>query len=315
MTTRFLLLALSCLVLQTSFAQSQVAAYLSHTDSMEISLIKGVSSYTYDDAHPSLSPDGKYLYFASERGGQSWSYPYMDTRSDSGVYFLSDLYRSERSGSGWAKPECLPFGLNSSREDHSPLIESSALYFFSMHPEFAVQNGPFFKASEDAHLWDTPEGLGGGLTTFFEDNRGDVDGFTFGPNKQWLVFSWGKTGEQKDLYLSINYAKKGWTVPQKMAVSTPNDDIAPFLTANGKNLIFATPNLKEGFGGYDLVLVHKGEDGRWGNVINLSAPFNSDGDETGFTTSKDGRKAVLVRDGMLYEVNLSGAHPYLKNEE
>lgn len=314
MISRSLLFLFAIVAIQHSFAQNQVAAYLSHTDSLEISKIKNVNSYTYTDKHPSLSPDGKVLYFASERGGNSWSFPYMDTRSDSSVYHLSDLWRSVRSGSGWSKPECLPFGLNSSKPDHSPISESEGLYFFSLHPEFVIQNGPFFKASKDANLWNPPVGLGGKLTTFFEEKGGEVDGFTFGPNKNLLIFSWGVSGQPKDLFLSYVDGKKGWTTPRRMALSTPNDDIAPMLTPNGKNLIFSTPHLKEGFGGYDLVLVRKGENGQWGNMLNLSAPFNSDGDETGLTLSPNGKTAILVRNGDLYEVRLDGAHPYLRGE-
>ncbi|MFK7972640.1 MAG: hypothetical protein AB8F95_19875 [Bacteroidia bacterium] len=311
---RTLLLFIFCSTMMGSFAQNQIAAYLAHTDSMEVNLIKRVNNYTYDDKHPSLSPDGKTLYFASERGQTSWAFPYMDTRKDSTIFHLPDLWRSTREGAGWSKPECLPFGLNSSREDHSPIITSEDLYFFSMNPDFAIQQGPFFRASETANLWDPPVGLGGGLTTFFVKNGGEVDGFTFGPKQKWLVFSWGKAGEQKDLFISIDQGKKGWTVPRKMAISTPNDDIAPTVTSNGKSLIFSTPNLKEGFGGYDLVMVRMGEDGRWGNIINLSAPFNSDEDETGITFSANNRTAILVRNGQLYEVKLAGAHPYLQGE-
>ena len=151
MTTRLFLLLFACFIFVQGNSQNQVAAYLSHTDSMEVTPIKGVNSFRYKDMHPSLSPEGDVMYFASERGGKSWSYPYMDTRSDSNVFYLSDLWRSKREGSKWSKPECLPFGLNSSKADHSPIIDKDGLYHFSWDGEEEVakllskKNGDFVK--------------------------------------------------------------------------------------------------------------------------------------------------------------------------
>lgn len=293
--------------------QSVISAYLTHNDSLQITLLKKTSNYTYADMHPCATADGKYLYFSSQRGGNSWSFPYENEAGR--TFHLADIYRAERTAAGWGKAEAVPFGLNSSQADHSPVCDGEDLYFVSFHPNYADHGGPFFKSNSAGHVWSPPVGLAGPLTAFFVENgEGEIDGFTFGPDKAWMIFSWGKKGMQKDLYISVNQKGKGWGTPLKMAVSTPHDDRAPYLLPGGNGLLFSTVNLEEGFGGYDLVMVRKKGIGFGGGIINLSEPFNSEANETGFSIAPNGRTAFLVRDGMLYEVSLMGAHPYLRGE-
>jgi outer membrane protein OmpA-like peptidoglycan-associated protein len=73
----------------------------------------------YWDSHPFISPDGEYLYFASDR---------------SGGYGGTDIWRSKRLRSGrWSEPKNLGPEINTSGDEKSPVIAPNGvdLYFSS----------------------------------------------------------------------------------------------------------------------------------------------------------------------------------------
>jgi len=74
----------------------------------------------FNTGQPSISPDGKYLYFASDMpGGQGGS----------------DIYFSEWTDGNWSTPVNLGPGINSAGTDNYPCIHSSGkLYFASNRP-------------------------------------------------------------------------------------------------------------------------------------------------------------------------------------
>ncbi len=74
------------------------------------------NSTQYSCGHPSLSQDGKYLYFASDM--------------PSG-YGESDIYRSEFINGKWGKPENLGEKVNSSSNELFPYISAENILYFS----------------------------------------------------------------------------------------------------------------------------------------------------------------------------------------
>ena len=82
-----------------------------------LNLGKPVNSRAWE-SQPSISSDGKYLYFTSNRGGG---------------YGGTDLYVSTFTDSGWSKPANLGPEVNTSRDEQFPFIHSdgTTLYFGS----------------------------------------------------------------------------------------------------------------------------------------------------------------------------------------
>jgi hypothetical protein len=78
------------------------------------------NSITYNLANPSVSNDGKYLFFSSDMpGGQG----------------MGDIWYCENVNGDWAPPVNLGPGVNSSRSDNFPYMHSSGkLYFASDRP-------------------------------------------------------------------------------------------------------------------------------------------------------------------------------------
>jgi len=71
-------------------------------------------------------------------------------------------------------------------------------------------------------------------------------------------------------------------------VNSQDRDYAPFVSADGNTLYFASDR-EGGLGGQDIWVSHRGPDGHWGQPSNPGSPLNSPGNEGPDTFSADGR--------------------------
>ncbi len=92
-----------------------------------------------------------------------------------------------------------------------------------------------------------------------------------------------------DIYYTERNMRTGlWATPINLGplVNSPEDEITPFLTANGQKLVFSS-NRKGGLGGFDIYISH------WNGLefempLNAGRPFNSDRDDEAFKLTDDG---------------------------
>ena len=105
------------------------------------------------ESQPSLSSDGKQLYFASNRAGGKGN---------------NDIWMSERNDKGnWSKPVNLGKEINTSKEDQSPFIhqDGQTLYFMSKgHPGMGQHDLYYSRKGTDGK-WGTPINLGYPINT------------------------------------------------------------------------------------------------------------------------------------------------------
>lgn len=94
----------------------------------------------YHEISPTLSPDGKTLFFSSDRPGGFGHY---------------DIYRSRHTGQAWAAPENLGEPVNSARDDEYAIVSADGLwlYFASDRRDLAARGGL------DLYRWPLPEWL------------------------------------------------------------------------------------------------------------------------------------------------------------
>ena len=99
------------------------------------------------DAQPSISPDGKTLYFASNRKGSMGS---------------SDIWKSERTPDGnWSKPVNIGIPVNTPAAEMAPFIhyDNQTLYF-SSHGHPGLGGADLFRSIRKNGTWTQPENLG-----------------------------------------------------------------------------------------------------------------------------------------------------------
>lgn len=110
------------------------------------------------ESQPSLSSDGKTLYFVSDRDGGLGSY---------------DIWKSKIGADGkWAMPENLGSNINTRFDEQSPFIhpDNKTLYF-SSNGWVGLGNKDLFIARLDSNkVWSRPENLGYPINTYGEES-------------------------------------------------------------------------------------------------------------------------------------------------
>ncbi len=92
-----------------------------------------LNSNDYSIGHPSLSADGKVLYFASDMPGG---------------YGGTDIYRSDWNGEAWDKPENLGPGVNTFADELFPYYHPSGILFFSSNGHLGYGGLDLYAAQE-----------------------------------------------------------------------------------------------------------------------------------------------------------------------
>ncbi|MEZ4960621.1 MAG: SPOR domain-containing protein [Saprospiraceae bacterium] len=135
----------------------------------------------FSTGYPSFSPDGKALFFASDRAGG---------------YGGFDLYVSYQVGNTWSAPENLGQAVNSLGNEISPFFDGASLYFSSdYHKGFGGFD--IFRAEESAGRWSTIYHGGAGLNSSSDDY-----GFSFDAGRNVGYFVSNRPGGKgkEDLY-------------------------------------------------------------------------------------------------------------------
>lgn len=111
---------------------------------------------TDSDKHPSISADGRTLYFISNRAGGKGNF---------------DIWKSEKSGETWSKPVNLGDSINTSGAEQSPFIhpDQSTLYFSSDGWPGMGRDDIFMSKCKTDSTWSTPKNLGYPINTYHEE--------------------------------------------------------------------------------------------------------------------------------------------------
>jgi hypothetical protein len=136
------------------------------------------NGFGFSTGFPSLSPDGKTLYFASNREGGQGGF---------------DIYSCQKRGDSWAEPRNLGTTINSASDEITPFSDGKSLYFAS---DYHIGFGGFdiFKT----------DGVGGEITNLGTgiNSAGDDFGFVFDPSVKTGFFTSNRAGGKgkEDIY-------------------------------------------------------------------------------------------------------------------
>jgi PKD domain/WD40-like Beta Propeller Repeat len=109
---------------------------------------------SYSNTTPFLSPDGKYLYFASDRPGG---------------FGGSDLYRCKYIDSSWMEPENLGKVINTSGNEVSPFINYAGELFFASDGHPGLGKKDLFMSTEIPNGWIAPVHLDPPINSPYDD--------------------------------------------------------------------------------------------------------------------------------------------------
>ncbi len=127
-------------------ANGQLGLYFSHLEdgAWQAPVAFEHNSPEYSILHPSFSPDGNTLYFASDMPGGS-----------GGV----DLYSSERRNNGWSAPKNLGTLINSPTNEVYPRVQQDGTLYFSSDRNGGLGRLDIYSSGPDGGTWGTLQHL------------------------------------------------------------------------------------------------------------------------------------------------------------
>lgn len=182
----------------------------------------------YPDSHPSVSPDGRRLYFSSSRpvGGRA--------RRDFDIWYV------ERDGRGaWGEARRVEGAVNTDANELAPAVTSDGtLYFWSVRAE-GKGGADIYRARPEGGRYAAPENLGDAV-----NSKANETDFYVAPDESLIVFASNRPGGegQADLYVSRRGAGGAWAEPRNLgrAVNSAASEGAPALSPDGRLLLFAS---------------------------------------------------------------------------
>ena len=144
--------------------------------------------------------------------------------------------------------------------------------------------------------WSPPENLGPPVNSSQWETQPSMasDGRT-------LYYIRGQQGQggirSMDIWTTTMQDDGTWSKPAKLDenVNTPYQEESVQIHPDGKTLYFSS-NGHPGFGGLDIYMSRKQDDGTWGKALNLGYPINTSADENSLLVNADGNVAYFASD-------------------
>ena len=217
---------------------------------------------------PSITSDGKTLYFYSKRNSQ-----------------YTDIYKSKLVNGKWTNPVEVK-ELNSFYDDQSPYIYGDERFIiFSSNRdgsiEFRLSNGQV-GISRDLYYsekvngeWSPPASLSDLINT----DEMEENPYLYGDYLYFTRYPFGNTAQAK-IYRS-KIVNNNFQYPEELPspINLKNtSSISPFVSQDGSYLYFSS-NRPGGNGGYDIYRSKISENGIFGNAENLGSEINTEANE------------------------------------
>lgn len=231
----------------------------------------GIISTGYNERIACFTVDGKELYF------MLWGAP------------VGVLLHMEEENGIWTKPEVVPFsGKYNGEYLLSP--DGRKIVFCTDRPLSGkgkpLNNFYTWIVEKEGDAWGEPKYI-----EAFEDEEKSFSGYpTIAKSGNIYFYSERKDGMgREDIYLS-RFKNGNYSKPENLGfgVNTEHDEIDPFIAPDESYIIYLRRG-DEGFGGVDLFISFKKEDGSWTEGKNMGPDINSSATEYCPSVSPDGR--------------------------
>ncbi len=142
--------------------------------------------------------------------------------------------------------------------------------------------------------WSEPENLGPNINSSFWESSPSLS-----PDKRVLYFSSDRPGGMggKDLYMSTRNMNGKWGPAVNMGpfINSAGDEMAPYIHPDNQTLYYTSDGLP-GYGGTDLFILRKNQQGEWGAPENFGYPINTIVNEGSLAASANGLTAYYASD-------------------
>lgn len=200
-----------------------------------------------------------------------------------------NLYISTWKDNAWTSPEAISKAINSAGDEGTCSISADGrtLVFTSCEGRKNFGRCDLFVSYKIGDDWTEPINLGPEINSYSWESQPSLsaDGRT-------LYFVSDRRGGfgKKDIWFSKLESDKHWGAPVNLGptINTNDEDISPFIHANGTTLFFASKG-HLGLGAHDL-FISENKKGSWTTPENLGYPINTHEDQVSLFVTADGKK-------------------------
>ena len=196
------------------------------------------SSNDYATGHPSISKDGQFLFFSSNRpGGQGGT----------------DIWMSKREGDSWGEPQNLGSGVNTKGDETFPYISPENILYFSSNGHSGFGGLDIFAAVKKDNSWGNVSNLMPPI-----NSTGDDFGILFKDDNSGYFSSNRAGGKGSDDLYGFSLSGLITSVSGKILLSNKTDDgadnVKVFLLTDKGTILQTTTTDGSGFFKFENLL-------------------------------------------------------------
>jgi len=206
-----------------------------------------------------------------------------------------NIYTTHRIKGGWDVPEQISKSINTPDNEGTCTISADGrtLVLTACNRPDSFGGCDLYISHKEGKDWSAPQNLGDVINTRERETQPSLsaDGHT-------LYFSSDRRGGvgKDDIWVTTLNAQNKWTDPKNMGpvINTPDEEIAPFIHANGHTLFYSSNGLP-GMGGFDIFMT-KRLDTTWSEPQNIGYPINTVAEQVGLFITANGKNAYYTND-------------------
>ncbi len=254
---------------------------VSNPITIKIKKVKWEDDVSIDAYFPVLTADEENLIFTSR-----------DNAFDENI-FQSELLNNNT----WSKPNEIKELKTLEREGTNTISADGRIMVFTFcgkgYKRKNLGSCDLYYSIRNGDKWSTPINLGKEINTKYWESQPSLSA-----DGRALFFSSDRPGGmgKKDIWLSKKNESGEWSKAENLGqeINTSEDDIAPFIHANGESLFFSSSG-RHGLGGYDLYFsINNGSS--WSEVKSLPHPINDYNNQIGIYINPSLSKAYYSID-------------------
>ena len=188
----------------------------------------------YSDLEPAFSPDGKKLFFVSNRPLSGAGEPKQDY----------DIWFVERTGQGWGEPQNPGAPLNSTANEFYPSVTRNGTVYFCARLKESIGGEDIFRSRWVDGKYTPPENPGEAINT----KEAEFNAFV-APDESYIIYTTTGRGPGQgggDLWINFRQPEGTWSPAVNMGenVNSTALEYCPFVTPDGKFLFFTSQREK-----------------------------------------------------------------------
>jgi hypothetical protein len=183
----------------------------------------------YSDIEPCFSPDGRRLYFVSNRP--------LDNNGEPKDY---DIWYVEKLNEEWGNPINLGEPVNTDKNEFYPSFTNDGTLYFCAQYEKGYGGEDLYYSKFAGGEFLSPKNLGDSVNTVRDEFNSFVSA-----DGSFIIFTsmgWGTGFGGGDLWISFRKPNKEWSKPKNLGnrVNSPAFEYCPSLTPDGRYLFFTS---------------------------------------------------------------------------